>query len=182
MSLFSRVKQPQGEQWLVVDKVRVPDIEELAYTYLPDLTLVSLFAGTPYEHLNEIGPVAIKYTTQQEFENTLISNSQFRSSCVLFSINNPVKQDVLIEHLQALHYVVIDNSPLFFRFYSVMMWESIDDGDINDSDRNKILGPFDSISWISHSITKTIYKKENLIDENLNYPYELTSKVFKELV
>ncbi len=27
MSLFSRVKQPQGEQWLVVDKVRVPDIE-----------------------------------------------------------------------------------------------------------------------------------------------------------
>ncbi|SJL84376.1 DUF4123 domain-containing protein [Vibrio palustris] len=182
MSIFSRLKQPQGQQWLVVDKVRVPDIEDLAYTYLPDLTLVHLFAGTPYEHLNEVGPVAIKYTAQKDFDSKLVDDSQFHSSCVLFSTNTPVEQEVLIEHLQALHYVVIDDSPLFFRFYSVMMWDSINSADINEVDIDTILGPFNSLSWISNSNKKTIFKKGKDKDNKINYPYLLTSKVFKELV
>lgn len=180
MSLFSRVKQPQGEQWLVVDKVRVPDIEELAYTYLPDLTLVSLFAGTPYEHLNEIGPVAIKYTAVTEFETMLINDFALRTSSVLFSAEQGVEHNRLIEHLQALHYVIKDDSPLFFRYYSSLIWEQ-SAAHLNRDDINTIVGPFHSMSWINGAKVSECIETER--KEKINeLPYQLTSDIFSELV
>ena len=182
MSLFSQLKTVQGQQWLVVDKVRVPDIEKLAYLYIPNVEVVQLFKGTPFEHLNEIGPVAIKYTAVKEFEALLQTNSDIRTSCVLFSVRDNHEEESLIQHFQALHYVIIDDAPLFFRFYAEPTWEIVE-SNISDEDVNTILGPFDALSWIdSNLIVKSIKRKENNINKKIKLPYKLTSNFGKELI
>ncbi|MBF9003443.1 DUF4123 domain-containing protein [Vibrio nitrifigilis] len=183
MSLFSSVKAPQGQQWMVVDKIRVPDIEELAYRYLPDLELTQLFLGTPYEHLNEIGPVAFKYTAVKEFEMLLSKENDIRTSSVLFSVAEEKDQEMLIQHLQALHYVIVDDSPMFFRFYSVPTWDGLTIDQLTENDINTVLGPFDSLSWIGEGlIVNTIKRKLNNKNKEMKFPYKLTSEIFKMLV
>ena len=180
MSLFSQLKTVQGQQWLVVDKVRVPDIEKLAYLYIPNVEVVQLFKGTPFEHLNEIGPVAIKYTAVKEFEDLLLNDFALTTSSVLFTVNDTKDNEELIQHLQALHYVVKNDSPIFFRYYTNSLWDEICD-DLNEKDIVTLLGPFTHISWISKNKTVNNIENKNKTKE-LKLPYQLTSDIFNKLV
>ncbi|MDW6002370.1 DUF4123 domain-containing protein [Vibrio mangrovi] len=183
MRIFPELPDNSLEHWLVVDSVRVPDIEQLVYQHEKKVELHRLFAGTPFDHLMKQSPVAFRYTGVAEIERQLKEDFALRSSSVLFSCDASVSTESVIQHFQALLYVVVDESPILFRYYASPMWDDVAT-ELSEEDRCTLLGPCQVMSWVDsqqngHSLRQL---PQAGAGSDSQLPYHLKSPVFKALV
>ncbi|SJN59956.1 hypothetical protein VR7878_03856 [Vibrio ruber DSM 16370] len=183
MRLFPELQDSSLVHWLVVDSVRVPDITQLVYQYEKNVELYRLFAGTPFDHLIEQSPVAFRYSGVTEIERQLKEDFALRTSSVLFSCDPSVATESVIQHFQALLYVVVAESPILFRYYASPIWNDVAP-ETTAEDRCTLLGPCQALSWVDsqqngHSLRQF---PEAKIEADFQLPYHLQSPVFNALV
>ncbi|QMV15837.1 DUF4123 domain-containing protein [Vibrio spartinae] len=183
MKIFPELQDNSLTHWLVVDSVRVPDITQLVYQHEQNVELYRLFANTPFDHLIEQSPVAFRYSGVAEIERQLKEDFALRTSSVLFSCEPSVTTESVIQHFQALLYVVVAESPILFRYYASPMWDEVAP-ELSAEDRCTLLGPCRVLSWVDsqqngHSLRQY---PEAQIEADLQLPYHLNSPVFNALV
>lgn len=170
--------------YLVVDRVRVPDIEEFVYQHEPNPNVKRLFLSSPLEHLLEWSPVVINFGGSAKLMSTLRDDFALRSSSVILVADQTVDELLVFSHLQSLLTVLISNTPVLFRFYSSQLWQKVSQH-IDDVDLTSLLGPCHSILWISEQRQVEELKhptSPSNAEALIESPVRLHSSIFQALV
>ncbi|WGY45798.1 DUF4123 domain-containing protein [Vibrio sp. ABG19] len=179
MSQFTEFfESDEYTHWVVVDKIRVPDIDILAYRYENNPEMIKLFYGSDFHHLVEVSPVVFCFTGSKELTNLIKYDFALKTSTVVFSFKKNTKQEDRLNHLRSLLTVIINGDMRFFRYYSSVFLNSVHKG-LNDQDKKNILGPFSSLTWVGEDDEwKSLVGDENKkYVNNGNTPLSLTSSV-----
>lgn len=164
--------------WVVVDKIRVPDIDILAYRYESNPEMIKLFYGSEFHHLVEVSPVVFYFTGSKELTNLIKSDFALKTSTVVFSFMKDVKEEDRLNHLRSLLTVIINGDMRFFRYYSSAFLNRVYK-ELNDEDKKNILGPFSTLAWVGEDDEwKSLVGDEtDKYINNGNTPLALTSSV-----
>lgn len=159
-------KSTNQHHWLVVDAIRMPDIEEQAYKYEPYPELLKLFSGSHFEHLIDISPVVFNFSGSKELIELLKNDFAMRTSSVIFTFDEQKYEEERLKHLQNLLTVTIKNNTTFFRYYSSEFWNNVS-SELTIADKNTILGPFNSLIWVDEDLNWQNITKNNDIQKSI---------------
>ncbi|WP_046305575.1 DUF4123 domain-containing protein [Grimontia sp. AD028] len=170
--------------WIVADKVRVPDISSFLYTYETTAETFTLFEGGSYKHIHEISPIASPVEASFALKERLTKDEVLSSSCIFLQANIQADPYQLVEHLRSLLTVVIDEHPIFYRYYSPAFWDSYGEK-ISKRDLTSIIHPFKVLGWLSPSgkfRTLEAPKQKSIPKKEISRsPLRLHSPIFREL-
>ncbi|NVJ62120.1 MAG: DUF4123 domain-containing protein [Gammaproteobacteria bacterium] len=174
-------KSTDQHHWLVVDAIRMPDIEEQAYKHEPYPELLKLFSGSHFEHLIDISPVVFNFSGSKELVELLTNDFAMRTSSVIFTFDEQKNEEERFKHLQNLLTVTIENNITFFRYYSSEFWSNVSSA-LTITDKSTILGPFNSLTWVDEKLNwQKITKNNDIQDPIKKDAITLNSPVFSRL-
>ncbi len=167
------------KHYLIVDAVRVPDIQTLAYQHEPAPDLKLLYAHSPLEHLAEASPVVFTFTGEQSLVALLEDDVVLRSSSVVVSFIPSKDEREILDHLRSLMIVKINNHLTLFRFYSAAFWEQVKN-DIQQQDIDTILGPLSQLCWCRDDKSWQSFRHEP--QALASPPFDFVSNIIAEQV
>lgn len=173
----------QAKYYMVVDRVRVPDIEEFVYRHEANPDIKFLFKGSPLEHILELSPVMINYSGAVELADAWKNDFAIRSSSVVFAVDKNIDEYEVFAHLQSLLTVQVQGVPKLLRFYSSHLWQSVNN-QLVDDDVQSLLGPCQSVYWVTDDRNVTSLNRINEPDPVAPalHPITLQSDIFQTLV
>ncbi|BDU38193.1 DUF4123 domain-containing protein [Vibrio nigripulchritudo] len=168
--------------WIVVDAIRVPDIEEQIYLHEPDSEAFKLYDESPFQEFRKQSPVIFQYFGAKGLSDQLFNDFAFRTSSVMFSASAEVSPYRILKHLQSLMVVNIDSKKTLLRFYSSKFWNS-SLGKMDQSDIDTLLGPSRYVSWVNENKELVIYQGNEVSEPKSNNEIlDLNSSYFLELI
>lgn len=168
--------------WIVVDAIRVPDIEEQIYLHESTSEAFKLYDESPLQEFREQSPVIFQYFGAEGISEQLFNDFAFRTSSVMFSANVEVEPYRIFKHLQSLMVVNIDSKKTLLRFYSSKFWNS-SIGKMVQSDIDTLLGPCQYIGWVNEDKELKVYQGKEVDEPNSNDEIlNLNSSYFLELI
>lgn len=167
---------PDESLWLVIDKIRVPNILQQLQQQGFDGNITELFAGSAFDYMLAQSPILVPIKQHSALLSWWQSQPIFNSSSVLFSAPVDIDDATLVAHLQQLLIVHIQGRPILLRYYAGEFWQSLAPH-ISAEDIDVLLGPFTHLYWLdkqlqrhdlSHTATSTLPSS----------PYVLQSPIF----